>query len=114
MKIKKENRSFTGFGIGCFVVLGIVMIVRFYLKTEDEQFIVRIFEGAWRFVCTFFGAGVVWLVLFFMIYIASKISPVIFNEEKEDISYMDHFMSLSNPIFIVGYIVSYIAILLEL
>lgn len=111
-KIKSE--SLTGFGIGCIIVLAAIMIIHFYIKADGQVFYMRILEGAWRFVCVFFGAGLILLVLFFAFYGAAKLSPMIFKDKEKEDDLLDKFMALSNPLLIISFIVAYIVMFFEL
>ena len=116
-KIKSD--TFSGFGIGCIIVLAIIMIVKFVLKAEGEAFYKGILEGALRFGASIFGSGAVYLVLFAEFYAACKLTPMVFNydPEKEHDTHdklMEHFMELSNPILIICFLTAYILIFLEM
>ena len=108
----KKKKSITGFGIGCIIVLAVVMIVRFYLKLEGEPLHIRIFEGALKFVCTFAGTAVLYLCIFVAMYAAIRASGIVFGEEGEDDKLMKYFLDLGNPILIICFVVSYILLLL--
>ena len=111
---KKEKNALSGFGIGSIVVLGIIMIVHFYLKIQEQPFYMRILEGALRFGLTFIGTGLIYLVLMIAMYGAIHALKYIYKESDDEDNYTESFMHLWNPIFIICYIVSYMIIFFEM
>ena len=107
--MEKKKRSITTAGIVWLIILAAAMIWHTYNKLPDKQLFERIIEGVWLFGCSFIGAGLFLLIMFFVIYAAIKISPYIFGDQEEsEKALLECFNKLSNPLLIVGFIASYI------
>jgi amino acid transporter len=114
MKKIKSPGSMTGFGIGCVVVLAIIMIVHFYLKFDDQPFHIRVLEGILRFGGAILGSGLIMLICLFAFYGATKISEMVFRQEESTDDLLDGFMKNANPLLIICFIAAYILIYLEM
>ena len=114
--MKKKIGSFSTFGKVLIGILAIAMVVYFYTKFPDQPFYIRIFEGLWRFVVSIFGAGLIYLVLFFAMYGAVKLCDSIYVHD-DCYTYegmMEDFQKITEPISVVCFVASYIIVFLQL
>ena len=112
---KKTIGSLSGFGIGALVVMAIIMIVQFYNKFPDQPFYIRIFEGAWRFFASIIGSGAIILIFYIGFYVAIHLADMVFiqdEEHKENL--LNYVTKLANPIVIIGFLIAYVILFLDL
>jgi ABC-type Fe3+ transport system permease subunit len=109
--MKKNKTGLTGCGIFIVIAAVVVMVIVRYNKSSEEQVLLRIVFGLLACGASFFGAGLIYLVLFVAMYGAIKLSEEIFTD-KPGRNLMDAFQELSNPILIICLAVSYVACLL--